>query len=328
MVAGGSLVAPVAVVLSVALAGGGHAGQGVAGSGGGVVGGVPAEYVDVVVRAGSVCEGVSPSLVAAQADHESAHTWDPRITSPAGAVGIAQFMPATWAVHGRDGDGDGAAEIANGIDSIWSQGNYICDLSAQVGSWLAEGAVSGDPVDLALAAYNAGPGAVRSWGGVPPYSETRGYIASIKDALPRFPYTPAGGAGGGAGGAVARARAHLGTPYVWGGDEPGGVDCSGLVLLAFREAGDPFPSRLTADGIVHSVQVTPIARSELRAGDLIGFSYGPGARVHHIGIYSGTGPDGSPMMVHAPDVGGVVEEVSLGGAYWQGLEWHTVRKTS
>ena len=63
--------------------------------GSGRVSGVPEEYQDAVWRAGHACDVVSPSLIAAQADHESAHTWDPEITSPAGARGIAQFMPAT-----------------------------------------------------------------------------------------------------------------------------------------------------------------------------------------------------------------------------------------
>ena len=105
--------------------------------GSGRVSGVPEEYQDVVWRAGHACDVVSPSLIAAQADHESAHTWDPQITSSAGARGIAQFMPATWATHGRDGDGDGRADITNGADSIYSQGLYMCELAQNIDSWLA-----------------------------------------------------------------------------------------------------------------------------------------------------------------------------------------------
>ena len=154
--------------------------------GSGRVSGVPEEYQDVVWRAGQACDVVSPSLIAAQADHESAYTWDPQITSSAGARGIAQFMPATWATHGRDGDGDGRADITNGADSIYSQGLYMCELAQNIDSWLASGLVSGDRVDLTLAAYNAGPGAVRSWGGIPPFKETQGYVKSIREAQASF----------------------------------------------------------------------------------------------------------------------------------------------
>ena len=128
---------PGAALMPLAMLSEPNAPAGNARGGSGRVSGVPEEYQDVVWRAGHACDVVSPSLIAAQADHESAHTWDPQITSSAGARGIAQFMPATWATHGRDGDGDGRADITNGADSIYSQGLYMCELAQNIDSWLA-----------------------------------------------------------------------------------------------------------------------------------------------------------------------------------------------
>jgi len=56
---------------------------------------VPPEYRDLVDAAGAICEGITPGLIAAQIAQESG--WNPTITSPVGAAGIAQFMPAPWA---------------------------------------------------------------------------------------------------------------------------------------------------------------------------------------------------------------------------------------
>ena len=83
------------------------------------VSGVPAEYESDVIRAGSICQVVTPSIIAAQIDQES--NWNPKAGSSAGAQGIAQFMPSTWASAGKDGDGDGKADIWNPHDAIWSQ---------------------------------------------------------------------------------------------------------------------------------------------------------------------------------------------------------------
>lgn len=83
-----------------------------------------AAYAQILERAGSVCPEVTPALLAAQVEAES--NWDPHATSGAGARGIAQFMPSTWASVGMDGDGDGHADITNPVDAIWSQGNYMC----------------------------------------------------------------------------------------------------------------------------------------------------------------------------------------------------------
>jgi soluble lytic murein transglycosylase-like protein len=102
---------------------------------------------------------VSAKLLAAQLYAESG--FNPFAVSRAGAQGIAQFMPATARGMGLENPFD--AEQA-----IDAQAHLMRDLLRQFGS-----------VPLALAAYNAGPGAVSGCGCVPNYPETRGYVARI-----------------------------------------------------------------------------------------------------------------------------------------------------
>lgn len=136
-------------------------------------GSVPGQYRQMVLDAvANHCPQLAPSVLAAQIEAES--NWNPRATSPGvGAQGIAQFMPATWAAHGIDGDRDGRADVWNPADAIASAAKYDCYVMELVSS------VPGDPTANMLAAYNAGPGNVRKYRGVPPFSETRAYVAKI-----------------------------------------------------------------------------------------------------------------------------------------------------
>ena len=138
---------------------------------------VPGEYMADVLRAGEICPVVTPGVIAAQIEAES--NWNPDAASAAGAQGIAQFMPMTWASVGKDGDGDGEADITNPHDAIWTQGAYMCGLVSQVEAAKAAGNVSGDTLQLALAAYNAGFGNVQKYGGIPPFVETMTYVEKI-----------------------------------------------------------------------------------------------------------------------------------------------------
>jgi soluble lytic murein transglycosylase-like protein len=119
---------------------------------------VPARFRAPLLRSAARWN-VSAALLAAQLQAESG--FDPYAVSPAGAEGIAQFMPATAAAYGLRDPFDPEAAID-------AQAHLMADLLRDLGS-----------VRLALAAYNAGPGAVRACGCVPPYPETIAYVARI-----------------------------------------------------------------------------------------------------------------------------------------------------
>ena len=129
---------------------------------------VPSAYLPWVQSAGSLCAVITPAVIAAQDQVES--DWNPRAVSPAGAEGIAQFLPGTFATWGQDSDGTGDVSPFNPADEIMAQGRYDCSLASLMLALEGAGQVSGDVLSLALAAYNAGPGAVEAAHGVPGYA--------------------------------------------------------------------------------------------------------------------------------------------------------------
>lgn len=155
---------------------------------------VPAEYVALVQQAGAMCEGESAPLIAAQIHAESG--WNPTAVSPAGAQGIAQFMPGTWAMWGKDYSGDGVANPFDPADAIPSQGAFMCALFSEVDAAMKSGRITrGTAKENALAAYNAGMGNVLRSGGFPTgIGETDAYVPRIL-AL-EIEYTMTGGTGG------------------------------------------------------------------------------------------------------------------------------------
>lgn len=278
--------------------------------------GVPPEYVQAVMEAGSICTEITPSLIAGQIEAESG--WDASAVSPAGAQGIAQFMPATWKSNGVDANGDGVADPFDPIDAIASQGRFMCGLVDIVKSYVASGQAVGNVVDLALAAYNAGAGAVQQHRGIPPYSETQDYVTKIKQLAGKYTQRSVS-----ASSVVATAQIYLGTPYVWGGTTAAGLDCSGLIVRVYADLDKPLNVR-TAHQIITQAG-TPVDELALQPGDLIGFATRGSGHYHHIGIYAGKDPSGNRLMIHAPDVGGHVEQVPLDTAYWLGMHWQAVR---
>ncbi len=190
----GAMALPLVFVLPLVILGGGDGTAAPKPAGGGDVSGVPAEYQAVIKRAGAICPEITASVLAAQVEAES--NWDPAAASGAGARGIAQFMPATWESAGKDGDGDGVADIANPQDAIYSQGAYMCAMVDGVKKLQEAGAATGEVLDLALAAYNAGLGAVQGAGGIPQNGETPAYVERIKASMAKYAQAPDGSSGG------------------------------------------------------------------------------------------------------------------------------------
>lgn len=103
--------------------------------------------------------GLPAELVKAVAVAES--RMNPRAVSPAGARGLMQLLPSTAARLGVSDTFDPLQSVAGGAA-------YLADQVRAFGSY-----------ELALAAYNAGPAAVRRYGGVPPFDETRTYVSRV-----------------------------------------------------------------------------------------------------------------------------------------------------
>ncbi|WP_411093582.1 NlpC/P60 family protein [Streptomyces sp. 049-1] len=266
---------------------------------------VPGKYQRLIEEAGTMCPEVSPNLLAALLTQESG--FNPKASSPVGAQGIAQFMPSTWESSGIDGNSDGKTDVWDPEDAIPSSAKYLCSIAEDVRD------IPGDKQANMLAAYNAGTGAVRQYGGVPPYKETQNYVRSITALAKK----PAAGTGvqvseDEAAIAISAADGMIGKPYSWGGGNAAGpstgtccspngssgsgvsgFDCSGLTLYAYAQAGISLPRTAAAQYAASE----PVRPEDMRAGDLI--FYGSSAvSIHHVGIFLGGG-----YMIDAPRPG-------------------------
>lgn len=123
------------------------------------------QYSDIILSA-SQKYNIHPSIIAAVIHAES--NFNPNAISSAGAQGLMQLMPATARSLGVTDSFDPYQNIMGGTQ-------YLSQQIQRFGS-----------LDLGLAAYNAGPGAVEQYNGVPPYQETQNYIARVLSLIPEY----------------------------------------------------------------------------------------------------------------------------------------------
>lgn len=121
------------------------------------------QYLSALMTEAGAKHGVDPRLLAAVAARES--RFNPQAVSPVGACGVMQLMPSTARYLGVN-------NVFDARENVMAGARYLRTLLDTF---------HGD-LDLTLAAYNAGPGAVQKFRGVPPYAETRAYVASIRKA--------------------------------------------------------------------------------------------------------------------------------------------------
>jgi soluble lytic murein transglycosylase-like protein len=129
---------------------------------------LPATAYDRDIEEVARQHGLSPSLIKAVALVESG--LDPRAVSPKGALGLMQLMPATARQYG-------VGDAFDPVENLRAGAAHLRSLLDEFGGDLG----------LALAAYNAGSGAVRRHGGIPAYAETRSYVEKVHERLGREP---------------------------------------------------------------------------------------------------------------------------------------------
>lgn len=278
-----------------------------------------ATFVPWLTKAGTLCDGITAPTLAALYSAENGFRYGSSApVSPVGAKGPGQFMDDTWRTYGKDADGDGTADVLGVADSVMASGHLLCDMYTQIDKWKHQGRVRGDTLDLTIAGYNAGAGAVLASGGMPSGSpdyenQTKPYVAKIRSAEDYFArlLSPFGGSALSEIGArvVESAMNFLGLPYVWGGGNingpsQGGFDCSGLTSYAVYAAS---AGKVTLPRTSETQWSIGVERplSQAVPGDLLFGNWGPNGP-GHVAIYIGNG-----HMIHAPTTGDVVRVAAV-----------------
>ncbi|MER5408949.1 M23 family metallopeptidase [Streptomyces sp. NPDC002769] len=143
---------------------------------------VDASYVPWLREAARTCALLKPSVLAAQIDRRSGWNTDPATLS--GTVGIAGFTESQWRTWGKDADGNGKSSPRDPVDAIMALARQDCALAEDVTRLRTRGTVSGDLLDLTLAAYTVGTDSVTRAGRVP--VTARSYLTEVKDLSARY----------------------------------------------------------------------------------------------------------------------------------------------
>ncbi|WP_326798185.1 transglycosylase SLT domain-containing protein [Streptomyces sp. NBC_01808] len=145
---------------------------------------VPVAWVTEVRDAGRECTEIGPIVIAAQIQFESG--WNEKLLGPNGEEGLSQLPADKFDEFGGDADDDDEDSRMDPEDSIAAQGKYMCSLAEEIGVLLDNGQVEGDPLDLALAAYDVGLDVIKDAKGIPEGSETNGYVYGIRSLFPLY----------------------------------------------------------------------------------------------------------------------------------------------
>ena len=128
---------------------------------------VASDEIDRLVSANAATWSVDPSLIKAIIANESG--FNANATSNVGAQGLMQLMPGT-------ATGLGVTNAYDPAQNVWGGTRYIRGLLDRFGG----------NMELAVAAYNAGPGAVEKYNGVPPYAETQNYVQNVLASFAKY----------------------------------------------------------------------------------------------------------------------------------------------
>lgn len=187
---------------------------------------------------------------------------------------------------------------------------------AAAGGFLLYVGIAGSGIREGMRSLVAGQlPAVRTGGG---QYTAKGEAALNKQGVP----DDGGGVGVGSGPHPELYQAALkykGVPYVWGGTTPRGLDCSGLVVLAFRDAYNVVPPRVTTTQVAWRA-LKKISRAEVGAGDLL--FWPPGGAPSHVAIAGS-----NSVCIHAPRPGKVVQVVPINQAFTGGMQPSCYRYT-
>ncbi|HZT91251.1 MAG TPA: transglycosylase SLT domain-containing protein [Gaiellaceae bacterium] len=304
----------------------------------------PSPYLPAA-QAAAAKYGIPEAILLRQVNQESG--WNPQARSPAGAMGLLQLMPGTARGLGVTDPYDPVQNLEAGARYLRDQydrfGNWRLALAAynagpgnvESGAWqhfpetvnYVNAILSGLGVEPTPARASAGRptgGRAASGGQAPPPISTADLsilktIISGGDpsadqilAAAQSPVSPVQPkpAGGGGSGVVQAARAFLGVPYKYGGNDPAtGLDCSSFVQHAFAKVGVNLP-RTTFEQFRLG---TPVPLHQIRPGDVV-FTRPTAAGPDHEGLYVGNG-----IVQQSPHTGTVNSYIPLKAFLGDGL---------